>query len=106
MEQKLALEKMTSIEGTLLMMDDTTPHVAVPVQAIQDGKVISTTLSDERGKYLFIGLKPGRYQLRCHVLSGYVYYRVTEHAPKNDKKENENQPYYDTLLSEPKEEEK
>ncbi len=69
-----------SIEGTLLMLDDTTPHVAVPVQAICDGKVMATTLSDENGKYRFINLKPGQYQLRCQVLGGYVYYRVTDHA--------------------------
>ncbi|MBM3235615.1 response regulator [Candidatus Poribacteria bacterium] len=63
-----------SIAGMLLMLDDTTPHVAVPVQAMRDGKVMATTLSDEGGKYQFINLKPGRYQLRCQVLDGYVYY--------------------------------
>ncbi|MBC8235973.1 carboxypeptidase regulatory-like domain-containing protein, partial [bacterium] len=74
------LKEAISIEGTLLMLDDVTPHVAVPVQAICNGKVIATTLSDESGKYRFINLKPGQYQLRCQVLGGYVYYRVTEHA--------------------------
>jgi len=64
----------TNIEGTLLMLDDSTPHVAVPVQAICDGKVIATTLSDESGKYQFANLKPSQYQLRCQVLGGYVYY--------------------------------
>ena len=73
-------KEKTSIEGTLLMLDDTTPHVAVPVQAIRDGEVIATTLSDEQGRYQFINLKPGRYQLRCQVLGGYVYYRVTDRA--------------------------
>ncbi len=29
-----------SIEGTLLMLDDRTPHVAVPVQVIRDGEAI------------------------------------------------------------------
>ena len=65
-----------SIEGTLLMLDDMTPHVAVPVQVLRNGEVIATVLSDERGKYQFINLKPGRYQLRCQVLGGYVYYRA------------------------------
>ncbi len=51
MEQNLALEKTVSIAGTLLMLDDATPHVAVPVQAISDGKVIDTVLSDESGRY-------------------------------------------------------
>ncbi len=74
MEQDLALDKTISIAGTLLMLDDATPHVAVPIQAIRDGKVIATTLSDERGDYQFISLKPGAYQVRCQVLGGYVYY--------------------------------
>jgi signal transduction histidine kinase/ligand-binding sensor domain-containing protein/DNA-binding response OmpR family regulator len=62
------------------MLDDTTPHVAVPVQAIRDGRVMATTLSDEGGRYRFLNLKPGRYQLRCQVLDGYVYYRATDYV--------------------------
>jgi streptogramin lyase len=62
------------VEGDLLMLDDRTPHVAVPVQAIRDGKVIATVLSDEAGKYHLADLKPGNYQIRCQVLGGYVYY--------------------------------
>jgi len=61
MEQYLSLDKTVSIAGMLLMLDDTTPHVAVPIQAIRDGKVIATTLSDEHGDYRFISLKPGRH---------------------------------------------
>jgi len=56
------------------MLDNTTPHVAVPVQAIRGGEVIAIKLSDERGRYQFANLKPGQYNLRCQVLSGYVYY--------------------------------
>ena len=67
-------EDEVSIEGRLLMLDDDTPHVAVPVQAIRDGKVTDTVLSDESGKYRFVSLKPGSYQVRCQVLGGYVYY--------------------------------
>ena len=63
MEQNLALEKLISIQGTLLMLDDATPHVAVPVQAICDGEVIATTLSDESGKYQFANLERERYQV-------------------------------------------
>ena len=62
------------IEGTLLMLDETTPHVAVPVQAMKNGKIIAGTLSDKKGEYQFINLKPGTYQVRCHVLGGYIYY--------------------------------
>jgi hypothetical protein len=64
----------TGIQGTLLMLDDTTPHVAVVVQAIRDGNVMATALSDEQGRYQLIDLEPGQYHLRCYVLNGYVYY--------------------------------
>jgi len=64
----------TSIQGTLLMLDGTTPHVAVPVQAIREEKVSSSTLSDENGKYRFSDLKPGSYRVRCYVPGEYVYY--------------------------------
>jgi serine phosphatase RsbU (regulator of sigma subunit)/ligand-binding sensor domain-containing protein len=63
-----------SIEGTLLMLDDKTPHVAVVVQAIRGGKPVATVLSDEGGKYQLINLKPGTYQVRCYTLNGYLYY--------------------------------
>jgi len=76
----LTLKEAIGIEGQLLMLDDATPHVAVPVQAIRDGKAVATTLSDENGKYRFINLKPGQYQLRCQVLGGYVYYKTTDDA--------------------------
>ena len=56
------------------MLDGTTPHVAVPVQAIRGGEVIATVLSDGSGRYQFTDLKPGEYQVRCQVLGGYVYY--------------------------------
>ncbi|MFQ6042799.1 MAG: SdrD B-like domain-containing protein, partial [Candidatus Poribacteria bacterium] len=74
-----------SISGTLLMLDDATPHVAVVVQAVTpaaDGKgepqVVATTLSDEAGKYQFTNLKPGRYQVRCYTGNGYVYYTLRQ----------------------------
>ena len=73
-ELNLTLKDAISIEGTLLMLDDTTPHVAVPVQALSGEEVIATKLSDERGKYRFTNLKPGSYQVRCQILGGYVYY--------------------------------
>jgi hypothetical protein len=72
-DQDLSLEKAISIEGTLLMLDNATPHVAVPVQAICNGEVVATVLSDERGKYQFVNLKRERYQVRCQVLGGCVY---------------------------------
>ncbi len=82
-------EEHVSIEGTLLMMDDATPHVAVVVQAVSDGKVMATALSDVRGKYQFIDLKSGRCQVRCYTLDGYVYY-----AAGKDKAEDISQATY------------
>ena len=59
---QMSVEETISIEGTLLMLDGITPHVAAPV------------LSDEWGEYQFINLEQGRYQVQCHVLGEYVYY--------------------------------
>ena len=76
----LTLKETGSIEGTILMLNDTTPLMVVPVQAVFLGKdnalerPIATTLSDERGKYKLTNLIPGRYQIRCQVLGGYVYF--------------------------------
>jgi hypothetical protein len=44
----LTLREAVKIQGKLLMLDDATPHVAVPVQAIRDGEVIATTLSEKQ----------------------------------------------------------
>ena len=109
----LTLKEAISLEGTLLMLDGTTPHVAVPVQAVlassdmqaetlavatlglrlglsrseatyrNQRRRIETTLSDEHGKYQFINLKPGQYQVRCQILDGYIYYG----SSKNDEME-------------------
>lgn len=64
-----------SIVGTLFMPvpDHATPHVAVLVQAVRDGEVIDTTLSDEMGRFSFANLKPGQYQVRCQTPIGDVY---------------------------------
>jgi hypothetical protein len=77
------MNETSSIEGTLLMLDGLTPHVVVPVQAIQDGKVIATVLSGcstQAGKYYIDNLKSGPYRLRCQVPDGYVYYRAEGEA--------------------------
>ena len=78
----LILKEAVSIEGTLMTLDDAPAHVAVPVEAVMigsdnspdDGKVVATTLSNNGGNYQLINLKPGRYQVRCQTLDGYVYY--------------------------------
>jgi len=71
----MSSEGHVSIEGTLLMLDDKIPHVAVPVQAIRDWEVVAIVLGNERGRYQ---LEPGEYQLRCQVLGEYVYYGSSE----------------------------
>ena len=64
-----------SIVGTLFMPfpDHTTPQVAVLVQAVKGGKVVDTTLSNTVGRFSFVNLKPGQYQVRCQTPMGYVY---------------------------------
>jgi len=69
-----------SIEGTLLMLDDKTSHVAVSVQVIRNGELIDGVLSDENGKYQFIHLEPGEYQVRCYI-GEYVYYSDKKNKP-------------------------
>ena len=75
-----SLKKAISIEGVLMMLDDITPHVAVLVEAMMvsgdnaAGRVVATALSDDEGKYRFVNLAPGRYQVRCQILGEYAYY--------------------------------
>jgi ligand-binding sensor domain-containing protein len=68
------VKESVSIEGSILMMDDSTPHTYVPVQAVSNGKVYATALSDESGVFRFVNMKSGKYQIRCHVKGGYIYY--------------------------------
>lgn len=77
----MSAEATISIEGTLLMMDDVTPHTAIVVQAVthnpnSEGEpvVAATTLSDELGKYRFTDLRAGKYQVRCYTPGEYIYY--------------------------------
>ena len=80
----LTLKRASTIEGTILMLDDKTPHVAIPVQAISSGKVIAGQVSDEEGKYHFINLKPGRYLVRCYIPGNYIYYGENKSKPVVD----------------------
>lgn len=68
-------KNLGSIIGTLFISgpDYKIPHVAVLVQAVRDGQVVDTTLSDEAGRFSFLNLKPGEYQVRCQTPSGYIY---------------------------------
>ena len=84
----LTLKEAISIKGKIMMLDDATPHVAVPVQAVRDGKVIDGMVSDEDGKYRFINLKPGQYQVRCYIPGEYVYYGQEGRREQEDKAQN------------------
>lgn len=77
----MSAEGTISAEGTLMMMDDVTPHTAIVVQAVihnpnSEGEpvVAATTLSDELGKYRFINLRAGKYHVRCYTPGEYIYY--------------------------------
>ena len=53
-------------------------------ERVADGtneQVAEAVLSDERGEYQFLGLKPGRYRIRCQTRNGYVYYRPSGDTP-------------------------
>ena len=86
LSMNLTLTGAVKIQGTALMLDDRTPHVAVVVQAVvtrrgdPSPQPVATALTDENGRYQLVNLKPGWYQLRCQVLGGYVYYRATGDA--------------------------
>jgi signal transduction histidine kinase/ligand-binding sensor domain-containing protein/DNA-binding response OmpR family regulator len=79
----LKLEEAVSISGTVVTLDGRTPQNTVPVQALNlpadgsPGRVVATALSNERGEYQFVGLKPGRFHVRCQTPEGYRYYSVT-----------------------------
>ena len=82
------LKVANSLSGILQMPYDTTPHVAVPVEALRispgehGAEIVATTLSDERGKYQFFNLKPGRYTIRCQILDGHVYHTAPSSTPE------------------------
>ena len=83
--QNLTLKPAIRITGRLLMLDEITPHRGVLVEAFRPPSadadqtvVVATTLSDKTGKYQFINLKPGGYQVRCETLDGYVSYQKGE----------------------------
>ena len=71
-KKNMTLGKAISISGNLLALDNNTPNAGVLVEAIligEDGasQKRTTTLSDSRGRYQFINLIAGSYQVRCHT---------------------------------------
>jgi len=66
------LHPAVSLSGALTMLDkEQGPHRDVTVQALRDGVVVASVLSDERGHYRFVNLKPGNYRVRCQTPNGY-----------------------------------
>jgi serine phosphatase RsbU (regulator of sigma subunit) len=73
----ITLREAISISGAVLASDDASPQVNVLVQAVtisRGPQFATAALSDEEGKYRFINLKPGQYQIRCRVPGSDVYY--------------------------------
>ena len=77
----LTLKEAVNIKGTLKTFTDE-PHNHVFVEAVylsQQDSVKNSfsrfTISDSDGKYQFINLKPGQYQIRCHTLDRFIYYK-------------------------------
>ena len=70
-KKNMTLGKAISISGNLLALDNNTPNAGVLVEAIligEDGgsQKRTTTFSDSRGRYQFINLIAGSYQVRYH----------------------------------------
>ncbi len=69
-----------SIFGSARMLDDSAPHVALPVQALaakgdsQGPTVVATVLTDARGEFRFVNLRKGDYRIRCLTDHGYLYH--------------------------------
>ena len=90
-EVKFALKDAVSLAGSVLTLDPDVPQVAVVVQALREAPesgtaapangglprldpVAATTLTDEKGRFKFVNLRPGHYEVRCQVPGGFVYY--------------------------------
>jgi signal transduction histidine kinase/ligand-binding sensor domain-containing protein/CheY-like chemotaxis protein len=83
------LRPSLKISGTIYSLDTNTPLAGVVVQLLRppdrapdtsssEASLLASatpesgTLSDDKGKYAFTRLKPGRYRVRCHVPGGFI----------------------------------
>ncbi|MBI4660030.1 MAG: hypothetical protein HY735_14415, partial [Verrucomicrobia bacterium] len=74
LDLSFVLSDAASLAGTLRMLDGT-PHVAVPVQALNSlNQTIATALTDDQGNYRIEKIKAGAYFLRAMVRDGYEYF--------------------------------
>ena len=88
----LTLQKAISISGHLLTLDNT-PQAGVLVEALSLGENGPrqrrvTTFSDKVGRYKFINLEPGSYQLRCHTPDAYSRFQNIVVSVSSEKTEN------------------
>ena len=89
----VTLHLAVSLAGSLMMLDqDRSPHSEVTVEAVRDGKVVASVLSDEKGHYQFINLKPGWYRVRCQTPNGYRYCLPTADATTTQNLMSEQEP--------------
>jgi len=73
LDLNFVLSDAASLAGTLRMFDGT-PHVAVPVQALDaSNRVVATVLTDEQGNYRIEKIKAGSYLLPA-MRDGYEYF--------------------------------
>ena len=62
----IVLSNSVSISGKAMMFDpEQSPHNALVVQAIKQGELPATTVTDKLGKYQFRNLTPGKYRISC-----------------------------------------
>ena len=62
------------IIGKVLMLDSSTPHVSLVMQAIKDGKVLQTVLTDNNGEFKFTFNAHQSCVIRIHMLEFFAYY--------------------------------
>lgn len=68
------LRPAENVSGSLMMLDqERSPQREITVQAVRDGVAVASVLSDEKGHYRFINLRPGKYQVRCLTPQGFRY---------------------------------
>jgi signal transduction histidine kinase/ligand-binding sensor domain-containing protein/DNA-binding response OmpR family regulator len=90
----LVLRRAVSFTGRVVGLDGATPLPAVVVQVVKppapprpsprkepswqpfaDAREVAvTTLTDDKGQFIFVNLAPGVYDVRCHVRGGLVYH--------------------------------
>ncbi len=74
------IAETSRLSGRLSALDGS-GHPYRLVQAVQDGKVYASTLSNDQGYYEIVDLPPGDYQLRAEGAEGFHDYRGPLESP-------------------------